>query len=355
MGTTRLFHSPEMDKMLHQASVILLASQSSGLRSSLGKALRAVSQNSVAFDDFCQINQVSIGHGLIGRVQAVIDDQGDQNIYPLSTSIYRFTSELNLAIAEDLPSDLRNFMKSVESEIENFPMHMREEIQWAQRDMPAVILKRILNSSEIMALRDVSKFADNVEKTIQGWEAKLEESEKTVLRLRDALEKHTKEFNFVGLREGFSELAEGVGKELNNARVYMAVFGVLALVPSIVELWLLSHGGVNLTKPDNSLLVLTGIGTVSITILVLYYFRIALRKADFCTAQLTQLRLRMSLCRFIQSYADYSAPIKEKNAEALSKFESIIFSSIVGSGEKLPSTFDGIEQLSALAKSMHSK
>jgi hypothetical protein len=63
----------------------------------------------------------------------------------------------------------------------------------------------------------------------------------------------------------------------------------------------------------------------------------------------------MSLCRFIQSYADYSIDIKEKNSEALSKFEAIIFSGLVGSEDKLPSTFDGIEQLTAFAKSITGK
>jgi hypothetical protein len=355
MAATELFHTPEMDRMLRDASVILTASQANGLGNSLGRALRSVSQNAASFDELCEINRTSIGSGLVGRVQSVLDIQDEQTIYALSTSIYRFISELNLAMPDDLPPDLRNFIRVVDLNVERFPSHMAEEIQWAKRDMPTVILKRILNSSAITSLRNIPDFSSNVEKTIKGWEAKLEESEKTASRLEEALAKHTKEFNFVGLREGFSELAKSVGKGLIVARLCMVVFGIFALVPSMLELWFLSHGDVNLLKTENSIIALTAIGTISCTLLMLYYFRIALRKADFCTAQITQIRLRMSLCRFIQSYAEYSGPIKEKNPDALSKFEAVIFSNIVGSVEKLPSTFDGIEQLSALAKSIRAK
>jgi hypothetical protein len=159
----------------------------------------------------------------------------------------------------------------------------------------------------------------------------------------------------VGLREGFSDLATIVEGELSKARMYMLIFGVLAVVPSAFDLWATLSSRIDVTKLSTYIVTLLAIGTVSMTALILYYFRIALRKADSCTAQLTQLRLRMSLCRFIQSYADYSKDIKGKNSDALSKFESVIFSGLVGSEDKLPSTFDGIEQLTAFAKSITGK
>lgn len=66
--------------------------------------------------------------------------------------------------------------------------------------------------------------------------------------------------------------------------------------------------------------------------------------------QIMQLDLRLSLCQFIQSYAEYAKEIKTNDKDALDKFENLIFSSILSSDEKIPSTFDGLEQLNSLIK-----
>lgn len=65
-----------------------------------------------------------------------------------------------------------------------------------------------------------------------------------------------------------------------------------------------------------------------------------------------QIELRQSLCQFIQSYADYTKEIKENNAGSLEKFENLIFSNILSTPEKVPSTFDGLEQLANLMKEL---
>ncbi|HDR1868661.1 TPA: hypothetical protein SIC62_000746 [Pasteurella multocida] len=67
-----------------------------------------------------------------------------------------------------------------------------------------------------------------------------------------------------------------------------------------------------------------------------------------------QLELRKTLCQFIQSYADYAKEIKEKDRSSLEKFENLIFSSILSDSEKVPSTFDGLEQLANLIKNIKS-
>lgn len=65
---------------------------------------------------------------------------------------------------------------------------------------------------------------------------------------------------------------------------------------------------------------------------------------------MVQIELRKTLCQFIQNYSDYSKNIKEKDANSLEKFENLIFSGLVTNEDKLPSTFDGIEQLTKLIK-----
>ncbi|MDX7568723.1 hypothetical protein SJ550_24910, partial [Serratia marcescens] len=79
--------------------------------------------------------------------------------------------------------------------------------------------------------------------------------------------------------------------------------------------------------------------------------RIALHDYKSLKTQINQIELRKSLCKFIQSYAQYSSKIKKDDASALEKFETIIFSNIVMTDDKLPSTFDGIESIANLIKS----
>nr|WP_202819706.1 hypothetical protein [Thaumasiovibrio occultus] len=65
-----------------------------------------------------------------------------------------------------------------------------------------------------------------------------------------------------------------------------------------------------------------------------------------------QLELRQTLCQFIQSYADYAKEIKAKDGASLEKFENLIFSGILADSDKVPSTFDGLEQIGAMLKSI---
>jgi hypothetical protein len=332
-----------------------MAHRNNELRYQLGATLRIISRHAKEFDENCQINIDWVGGHLLGELQAISENADDENVFVLAVTIYRFIIEYDLSRKDQLQSDIRKFVDIVLRESPSFSGNDRQQIDFARHEMPTAILKQIINSDEVGNIRDVRQIAERVEKTIAGWEETLKRTEETTIELAESLKKHTKDFNFVGLREGFADLAIQVEKELSKARTYMVIFGLLAVVPSAFDLSATLGGWADLTKLNTYVLTLLAIGTVSMTALILYYFRIALRKSDSCTAQLTQLRLRMSLCRFIQSYADYSIDIKEKNSEALSKFEAIIFSGLVGSEDKLPSTFDGIEQLTAFAKSITGK
>lgn len=351
MPNVQLFRLPETKAALSNASAILTKHEPNEIPHLLGRALKDISLNAERFDDNCQINLQWIGEAVVGELKAVIENDDDPNVAILATTIFRFVTEYDLSVRDDMSSTLRNFSKAVLTGLDFFNENEREQILFATRQMPVAVVKRIVNSDEFGNIRNISDVAARVEKTIQGWEGTLKNAEETTVRLAASLEEHTKEFNFVGLREGFADLATTIEAELKSARKFMAVFGSVALAPGALDVWFVLSGKIDLTKLSLSSFALVGIGTISITVLILYYFRIALRKADSCNVQLTQLRLRMSLCRFIQSYADYAGPIKVKNPDALAKFETLIFAGLVSSEDKLPSTFDGIEQLSSLAKS----
>ena len=84
---------------------------------------------------------------------------------------------------------------------------------------------------------------------------------------------------------------------------------------------------------------------------MLYFFRISHRSLENIKSQILQIEIRKSLCQFIQSYSDFSSEANKKSPDTLKKFEAIIFSNVVGSSDKIPSTFDGIESLTNLLKS----
>jgi hypothetical protein len=94
---------------------------------------------------------------------------------------------------------------------------------------------------------------------------------------------------------------------------------------------------------------------LALELILLYFFRVVLSNFRGLQAQLLQLNLRVSLCQFIQSYSEYSSKIKKTDASALERFEAIVFSAVTSNADKMPATFDGVEQLAKLVSSLRSK
>lgn len=72
-------------------------------------------------------------------------------------------------------------------------------------------------------------------------------------------------------------------------------------------------------------------------------------------AQLIQIDLRMTLCQFIQDYADYAKEVRKDSPLLLERFDQLVFSGIVSSEGAIPSTFDGIEQIANLIEKIKTK
>ncbi len=60
----------------------------------------------------------------------------------------------------------------------------------------------------------------------------------------------------------------------------------------------------------------------------------------------------MTLCQFVQSYAEYSKKISKDGPKLLEKFESIVFSGIKMDSKELPGTFDGLDQVTEFLKQL---
>ncbi|WP_443090880.1 hypothetical protein ACTUM7_06850 [Basfia succiniciproducens] len=180
----------------------------------------------------------------------------------------------------------------------------------------------------------------------------LDEKQAEAKVLSDKLEKQKTAFNFVGLSQGFENLL----KTKKSARSYtffflLCVSAFLFVVPAAYIKTIMNFSVDTINDPYIWKLAIPFTGG---EIILLYFFRVILNHYNSLQTQIMQLELRQSLCQFIQNYADYAKEMKEKDGASLEKFENLIFSSILSNSDKVPSTFDGLEQLSNLIKNIKS-
>lgn len=325
----------------------------------MAKQLRMVigilSNNADQFDEYCQQNIKWIGNSLSNQLANVEESKEPLKLGQFLSVFYRFIVEFDLSIKNDLSIELQSFQRFVRENISKFDLREQEQVLFARQEMPVAILKAILNHDEIGNLKDVSKFSNEINQKFADWEAALSKHEITVKAFQTSLEAQETAFNFVGLHDGFNDLAKAKRNELVWLRGSMTFFGFLLVLPILVELFFVYENRDKISAMQPIFLGMTALFSLSLTVLLVYFFRISVRSTDSCKAQLLQVELRMALCRFIQNYATYSKDIKEKNPESLSKFESLIFSGIVSNEEKLPSTFDGVDQFANFVKAMRAK
>lgn len=79
-----------------------------------------------------------------------------------------------------------------------------------------------------------------------------------------------------------------------------------------------------------------------VELFLLFYFRILLSNYNSANAQLLQLKMRESVCQFVEDYIKFK---KTCNVDELEKFEALIFSNLMPSAEQIPATFEGLEHL----------
>lgn len=90
----------------------------------------------------------------------------------------------------------------------------------------------------------------------------------------------------------------------------------------------------------------------AIELILVFYFRVVLGQFHSINAQLLQLRMRLAVCRFLESYGEF----REKNkALPFEKFEALVFSNLMPNADQVPSTFDGLDGLAKIFESVRGK
>jgi hypothetical protein len=302
------------------------------------------------WDEGCACNIKWIGGQFI-RMLGNFNGSKTEEAEKLFLFSYRFLCEFDFMIAagKELGDDLRVIKNRVEDELPKMHESLRSHITYALYMMPASISKSLLQ--DITDFRQFNQKKMEAQALKEQWDRELKEQKFEIDKIREKLEEYKNAFNFVGLSKGFAHLKEQKIAEAKSLLFGLWSVGVclilLPLISGLSAIW----GEVYKEVWSLSYLVIF-IPLISGEIVLLYFFRVLLHNHRSVNAQKMQIELRQTLCEFIQSYADYSANIKKQDSSALEKFESLIFSGVVSDPEKLPSTYDGLDQLADFIKSI---
>lgn len=206
-------------------------------------------------------------------------------------------------------------------------------------------------------LSKINQIESNIESKKTELENLLEKKEEKVNILAKKLEEQKTAFNFVGLSKGFENLlSEKESAKNKSFRLMIGICIALILFPLIfICARFLNWFNIQWNQISwEDMLPVLGLEFV-----LIYFFRVVLNHYNSIQTQIMQIELRQALCQFIQSYIDYAKEIKDKEKEhggnSLEKFENLIFSNILSSPDKVPSTFDGVEQLANMINSLKGK
>lgn len=351
----KLFSISENQSVLNSLLQKLTPPQSPNI-TNLANPLRLIveqmARNPEKFDTLCQENIKWIGSSFIELARSLkVDEHLDDAIADLFARAYRFMCEFSFGTPGELIMELQSVRAFVENNFDTFPPNLKQQVSFANYLMPVSIVKTMLHHPNSSAMWEFDKRCDSAAKLKKQWDEEVSARESKVDSLKKELEKLETGFNFVGLVDGFRRLAESKRKEKQFAFTALVALGFLVLLPVLAEMVFVGLYRSEI-KTYQEALIFALPPLVTIEILLVYFFRVVLVHFRSIKAQLLQLELRTSLCQFIQSYSTYAKEIKNKDASALDKFESLIFSGLISSEENLPSTFDGTEQLAKLFKSI---
>jgi len=305
------------------------------------------------WDKLCQINISWIGDPFISRLSDEEKELSKERLDDICSMCFRFLFELYLSMKNDLAREFETARQFVFNNIDLFESNAKEQIEYAIRDMPINIFKSIANSDSIESIKDFNAVSSKAETLKEEWEKDLLAREERVNTLKDSLAEYENGFNFVGLFQGFDDLATAKSTERDNILFWLRVLSILIVIPVLAELVIIYNNIENIPAIKDGLIV-SIFPTLSLAAIAIYYFRVLLFNYKSVKSQLLQIDLRKTLCRFIQDYSKYSSEIKKQDPESLVKFENIIFSGIVTEDGNLPSTYDGVEQIVKLIRSARS-
>lgn len=343
----------DKDKLIdiNDSDAQALAIFSSSRNNGISQILRAALQEAAIWDQNCRTNITWIGGQLIVALEQLKPSSSKEDLDLAFSFCYRFLLEHFISMPSDFSFEYKKIQQFALAEIEQFDGEAQTQIRFSAYFMPIEIFKQAFNDENVVQVKTFNQLYATSEKQLNAWKEEIEKSENRVNELKKILDNHETAFNFVGLYDGFNMMSVTKEKERDNLLKWVRIAGLAILFPIALDFFLVFYN-VNRMEDLQRVALISFIPMVSVIAILIYYFRILLHSLNEVKAQLLQIELRKTLCQFIQSYVKYSQEMKNMDIESLSKFENIIFSGLVSSSEKLPSTFDGLEQLTNIIQAI---
>jgi len=185
------------------------------------------------------------------------------------------------------------------------------------------------------------------EKRLNATEERANNAEAKISAYNKTLTDYEVAFGFLGMSAAFKAFFDRKQRERKlYATALIVLFASILLLPIIGYISSYEHGQVFLEQLEKY------VPFAVILFLLIYFFRVVLLHFNSTQAQLLQLESKMASLAFIQEYVAF---LKENNSPDLSKFESLVFGGIVADLDKVPSTFDGLEQLAKTVTQLRSE
>lgn len=312
------------------------------------KLLDFIRINPTLWDEYTKVSIENVGENFRGRLVGLTLQSSKLEIDWIFAYLFWFVEEFNLSTKGALPDDVGR-LRQIAIKTTSLEPEPAEYIKTVSLQLPTIILKNLLNSNDLKIISESIKYTSDAKQAISDWDSELKKFEGRVNNLKKNLSDYETKYNFIGLNLGFQKLWETKTKEKKDIVGWVKFFGILIIFPAMLELIFINYAD---RKPFT--LVASTLSAASMTLILIYFFRIVLHNYKSLNSQLLQLDLRMTLCQFIQSYTSYSQDIKERDPESLARFESIVFSGLAADDSAMPNTFDGIEAIANLIKSVKS-
>jgi len=329
--------------------------QSFILKNSIKISINILNQTE-RYDEFCKMTIAWEGKDFIEYL-AIAEQKGEIDfnlIKNIFIGLYSFYFEYRL-YSQDSNDYYNNYLSYLEDNIyDNIDFFSKQEknrIVYINLRKAGGIFREIICNKNFNTLLSLGENMSKAEAKIKNWNNEFREKEEKIDILKKKLETYETAFNFVGLYNGFNDLSKNKNIEKYILIASLILMGFIVIVPLASEITLIAIYHQTLIKYKD-IFIFAIFPMIAFELILIYFFRILLVNYKSVKALLIQIELRKTLCQFIQNYADYSKMIKEKDSTSLEKFENLIFSGLIMNEEKLPSTFDGAEQIANIIKSM---
>lgn len=254
----------------------------------------------------------------------------------------------------------------------------RGMISWALHQLPHKMQAEFFANPAVQGVLDGAAMGVKFSEMVDGWKSELIDQEARVLSLKGQLNRAEHQANFSLLIRAFRALRRQRRSEQCRLQWAIVAFAFVLLCPigaALMNVYVELGARQDITvacikvAADSSLqkacsgvglfdfLARVGVyipGLLALELVLIYFFRILLQRLKSADVLVMQLDLRIATCQFIQSYAHFAGNVPEGRQKMLEKFESLIFSGLQASEERLPSTFDGMDQLGQLLQGLRS-